>query len=76
MPKANPHVPPAVGSEFSRRYKGATYTVKIVQLQGGAIGYEVGVQVFTSPSTAAKSVTGSHVNGWQWWNIERRDQRR
>jgi hypothetical protein len=76
MPKAKVHIPPDVGSQFSRRYKGISYTMTVVQLQAGAVGYSVDGRVHTSPSTAAKSITGSHVNGWQWWGIERGEPRR
>jgi hypothetical protein len=70
MPIAKKRNPIKVGSQYSREYKGNKYLVKIVRLEDGRVGYKVGNDIFTSPSTAARSITGSHVNGWLWWKIE------
>jgi hypothetical protein len=75
MPRAKKRHPLAVGSQYSREYKGKKYLVKVVRLENGRTGYKVGQDVFTSPSTAARSITGSHVNGWSWWKIEQRGDR-
>ena len=44
--------------------------LKIVSTPGG-IGYEVSGKIFRSPSTAAKSITNTAVNGWVFWRRDR-----
>jgi hypothetical protein len=69
MPKAKDRTPPPNGAEFEKTYKGKRYKLR-VQRQDGLAFYHVGRERFTSPSTAGRSVTGHHVNGWRFWGIE------
>lgn len=72
MPRAKQRTPPACGTQFTREYKGRSYTLHVIAAPTGGVAYKVGNEVFGSPSTAARSITGGHVNGWLWWRIEQR----
>ena len=61
---------PEVGTVFTHKYKGVKQTMTVVKASWG-IGYEVSGTVYRSVSGAAKSVTGSAVNGWVFWEIEK-----
>lgn len=50
------------GTEFRAAYKGKIHLGKV---EGGALA--LGGHTFHSPSAAAMSVTGGHVNGWRFW---------
>lgn len=69
MPAAKQRTKPKVGLEFVKEYKRKTYKLKVVKTDGG-VGYELSGTVFTSPSTAAKSITKNEINGWKFWNID------
>lgn len=69
MPKAKQRPTPKIGSEFVREYKGKTYTLKVVRTESG-VGYELRGTVFSSASTAAKSITKTEINGWKFWKID------
>lgn len=62
---------PPVGSQFTRFFKGKGYKLVIV-MENGQRGYKVNDVVHTSPSTAARSVTNTSVNGWTFWGIDKR----
>ncbi len=47
--------------------KSARYTGVVAQVRGGRIHLKG--RTYTSPSDAAKSVTGSSVNGRIWWRV-------
>jgi hypothetical protein len=68
MPAPKERANPKVGSKFVKEYKHRTYKLKIVKAEGG-VGYELDGTVYSSPSTAAKSLTKGEVNGWQFWKI-------
>lgn len=55
------------GTQFRATYKGQTYTGLI---KGGVWVDEKG-RVQNSPSEAAYSITGNHVNGWRFWECRR-----
>lgn len=67
MKKPRKH--PRVGTTFSHTYKGRTHAVRVVRL-GDGLGYELGGEVYASPTAAAKAVTGTAVNGWQFWGMD------
>jgi hypothetical protein len=69
MPAAKKRQNPKVGTEFVKEYKGKTYRLRVVRV-GNGVGFQLGGEVFTSPSTAGKSITGSELNGWKFWNID------
>jgi hypothetical protein len=69
MPSAKERVDPKVGSEFVKEYKHKMYRLKVVKAPGG-VAYELNGAVYSSPSTAAKSLTKGEVNGWRFWKIE------
>ena len=60
---------PKVGSEHVKEYKCKIYKLRVIKM-GGSIAYELGGEVFPSPSSAAKSVTKGEVNGWKFWSID------
>jgi len=68
------HKSPKIGSTFEKNFKGIKYRLKIVSTPSG-IGYEVCGQVFSSPSTAAKSIAKTAANGWVFWHLEPRAHR-
>ena len=68
MKKAKDHKVPKVGAKFEKTFKDKKYQLKIVSTPRG-IGYELGGQVFRSPSAAAKSITKMDVNGWVFWRL-------
>lgn len=53
------------GTEFRKTYKGKTYTARV---QKGAM--VLNGQVFSAPSPAAISITGSPTNGWRFWECK------
>ena len=69
MPAAKKRANPKIGAEFIREYKNKTQKLKVVKGAGG-VAYELNGTVYTSPSTAAKSLTKGEVNGWKFWKIE------
>lgn len=63
---ADPRLPPA-GAAIVRDYRGRT--VRVVVL---ADGFEFEGERYRSLSAIAKAVTGSHVNGFRFFNLEGR----
>lgn len=69
MPQKKAHDLPKVGTVFEKRYKKTFHRLTIVKTEGG-VGFKVAGKTFRTPTGAAKSITGSDVNGWMWWGIE------
>jgi hypothetical protein len=69
MPRAKKRRPLPVGTKGHATHKGRDYTIEVVAADGG-LGYRVGRAVFTSPSAAAKSITGKESNGWVFWHLD------
>jgi len=69
MPARKERPNPRVGTEFSKRFKGKTYKLKVIKADG-KIAYETAGTVFLSPTAAAKSITKNEVNGWRFWSID------
>jgi hypothetical protein len=61
--KTDDRLPPA-GTILTRQYKGA-----VVQVQVLLQGFEYQGQVYKSLSAVAKAVTGSHCNGYLFFNL-------
>jgi hypothetical protein len=61
--KANGRLPPP-GTILSRPYKGGTVQVKVLPH-----GFEYNGEVFKSLSAVAKTVTGSHCNGFHFFRL-------
>jgi hypothetical protein len=55
------------GTELRATYKGAQY---FGQVRDGVI-FSQGGKMFTSPSSAASSITKTTVNGWRFWEAKR-----
>lgn len=53
------------GSEFRANYKGRNYYAKV---ENGALVYDG--RKFSSPSSAAISITENSVNGWIFWECK------
>jgi hypothetical protein len=62
-PRSDDRLPPP-GSVLTRKYKGRTLQVRV--LDGG---FEFGGQVYGSLSAVAKAVTGSHCNGFHFFRL-------
>lgn len=56
---------PAPGTAITRKYKDRTVEVRIL-----ADGFEYDGRKFTSLSAVAKAITGSHMNGFRFFNLE------
>ena len=69
MPARKQRPNPKVGCEYVKEYKRKTYKLKVIKTSG-SIAYELGGEIFPSPSAAAKSLTKSEVNGWKFWSID------
>jgi hypothetical protein len=61
---SDPRLPP-VGGAITRRYRGRTLTVTV---RGD--GFEFDGERFKSLSAVAKAITGSHLNGFRFFQIE------
>jgi len=55
---------PMPGSTITRQYKGKTLLVRVLQR-----GFEYEGEVYKSLSAVAKAVTGSHWNGFHFFNV-------
>lgn len=55
------------GTKFRVLYKGTTHTAEIKD--GRWVGSDSKVR--TSPSDAARAITGNNVNGWRFWKVKR-----
>jgi len=60
---------PSVGIKYAKRFKGKIYKMVVSRIDGG-IGYTVSGKTYKSPSTAAKSITKTEVNGWIFWKMD------
>lgn len=69
MPVRKPRKEPDVGTICTHSYKGKTYTMTVVKVEG-RIGFKVGRDVFNSPTAAATSITKNSINGWAFWAQE------
>jgi len=68
MPKRKKHITPKPGSTFRKEYKREHYILSVIE-DGGQTHFRVGKTTFRTPTAAAKSITGSEVNGWNFWGI-------
>ena len=69
MPARKDRTNPRAGREFVKTFKGKIYKLKVIKVDG-RIAYELGNIVFSSPSAAAKSITNTEVNGWDFWKMD------
>jgi len=65
VPSATDRRLPPAGTALTRRYKGRTISVTIL-----TDGFEYDGERYKSLSVVAKAVTGSHMNGFRFFNIE------
>ena len=61
---ADPRLP-AAGAAITRKYKGRTLTVTVL-----ADGFEYAGEHYPSLTAVAKAITGSHINGFRFFQIE------
>lgn len=61
---------PLPGTVLSREYKGRTVQVRVL-----TSGFEYEGEVYRSLSAAAKTITGTHINGFQFFRLRREDRR-
>lgn len=64
-PAADPRLP-EVGSQITRKYKGRTLVVTVL-----ADGFEYLGDRYRSLTAIAKAITGSHMNGFRFFGLER-----
>jgi hypothetical protein len=63
---------PKVGSRYEKKMRDGTKHVLTVVEVRGEIKFQLGRQIFDSPSGAAKYIKGGReVNGWVFWKIDR-----
>jgi hypothetical protein len=60
----DPRLPP-VGAAITRKYKGTTLDVTVLQ-----DGFEYAGERYASLSAVAKTITGSHLNGFRFFGLE------
>jgi 3-methyladenine DNA glycosylase Mpg len=62
---------PALGTTFTGKFKGQTYSATIVEAEDSPTGkaVEYAAKRYTSLSAAAKAITDHSINGWLFWNI-------
>ena len=74
MPAKKKRNVPDIGTQLQAEFGGRTYRAEVVaaDAKAGTISLLVGKTVYTSPSGAAKAITGTDRNGWVFWGIEAR----
>jgi hypothetical protein len=70
-PSGDPRLP-SPGSAIVRQYKGKT--IRVVVREPGR-GFEYDGQVYRTLSAVAKAVTGSHINGFRFFNLQKGGKR-
>jgi hypothetical protein len=68
MPRKKERKPPQIGKTYTKVFKGRSYSVKVVRTDSG-VAYNLGCEIFPTPTAAAKSITKHDVNGWAFWGI-------
>ncbi len=68
MPKTKNRSVPEDGTLCVKTYKKVKYTMRVIRTETG-IAYKLGGKIYSSPSSAAKSITKSEVNGWVFWSL-------
>jgi hypothetical protein len=59
---------PSPGTIYVKRYKGRRYVMRVLPHNDG-VAFEVLGRIHSSPTAAARAVTGTSVNGWVFWGI-------
>ncbi len=60
---------PMAGMIFTRKFKDKKYSLTVIELDG-KIQYELGKEIFNSPTGAAQSITKNPTNGWNFWGMK------
>lgn len=60
---------PKIGHIFETNHKGTVVRMTVIK-DGKGIAYQVGSEVFRTPSAAGRYVTKGEVNGWRFWHME------
>jgi hypothetical protein len=60
---------PRPGTQITRKYKGAVVQVRVL-----ADGFEYGGEVYRTLSAVAKTITGSHCNGFAFFGLTRKER--
>lgn len=66
MPIHKKRETPVIGYVFERKYHNQIYRLKVIN-SGTGVAYELNGKTFKTPTAAAKSLTNSEVNGWEFW---------
>ncbi|MEM5426806.1 hypothetical protein, partial [Paraburkholderia ferrariae] len=62
MPSPKDRPTPKIGTVFEKKYKEKIYKLKVVKHEDRVL-YQLGKELFPSPSAAAKSLSKTEVNG-------------
>ena len=57
------------GMQLVAKHKGDTHTAEVVMLDGKPCFKLSDGATYQSPSSAAKAITGTSVNGWRFWSV-------
>ncbi len=60
---------PTAGSSYEHKYKGKVVRMDLARIKDTTV-YRVSGIDYSSPSAAAKSITGTETNGWKFWHME------
>lgn len=69
MARHKARIIPQVGAIFHKVFRGSAYTMTVVK-RGDGVAYQVGEDVFNTPTAAARSICGTDTNGWRFWGID------
>jgi hypothetical protein len=72
MPRRKERTPPPAGTTYKKEYKGQFYTLLVAKEQGRVV-FKVGKETFRTPTAAAKAITRTEVNGWDFWGMDQGD---
>lgn len=63
---------PAIGTKVIGKFKGVTYTAKIVsdKISSSKKAVEYSGIKYPSMTAAAKSITKQPTNGWRFWKVQ------
>ena len=71
MAKRKERPQPKAGQTFTKVFRNKKHIMKTVK-EDGKIKFKVGSTIFDSPTGAAKSITQNSVNGWVFWEMDKK----
>ena len=69
---------PEIGMRLHSTYKGERYSAVVVSVNPstGKVAVRMGRHEYPTLSSAARQITNTEVNGWVFWGVERRIEKR